>query len=113
MLITAAAGGMGLLLVQLARAAGARVVGAARGKRKLDLLGELGATPVDYSEPDWAERARAVTGGAGPDVVLDGAGGALGRAAFEITAAADGSPGTVRPPAGSRRSTRPRASREA
>ncbi len=85
-LITAAAGGMGLLLVQLARTAGARVVGAARGKRKLDLLEELGAIPVDYSEPDWAERARAVTGGAGPDVVLDGAGGALGRAAFEITA---------------------------
>jgi NADPH2:quinone reductase len=86
-LVVAAAGGMGVLLLQLAHAAGAQVIGAARGKRKLDLATELGAdVVVDYSEPDWAERVLEATGGAGPDVVFDGAGGEIGRAAFEVTA---------------------------
>ncbi|QKW32826.1 zinc-binding dehydrogenase [Actinomadura sp. NAK00032] len=86
-LVEAAAGGVGSLLVQLARAAGARVVGAARGARKLDLIRELGAeAAVDYSEPDWTERVLKATGGAGPDVVFDGVGGGIGRAAFEVTA---------------------------
>ncbi len=86
-LVLAVGGGLGILLVQLAHAAGARVIGAARGKRKLDLARELGAAAVvDYSEPDWAERVREATGGVGPDVVFDGAGGQIGRAAFEITA---------------------------
>jgi NADPH:quinone reductase len=86
-LVTAAGGGLGILLVQLARAAGARVVAAARGKQKLDLARELGAeVVVDYSAPDWAEQVREETGGTGPDMVFDGAGGEVGRAAFEITA---------------------------
>jgi NADPH:quinone reductase len=86
-LVLAAAGGLGILLVQLAHAAGARVIGAARGKPKLDLARELGADAVvDYSEPGWTEQARQVTGGKGPDVVLDGVGGHIGWAAFEVTA---------------------------
>ncbi|MET7328175.1 zinc-binding dehydrogenase [Nonomuraea sp. NPDC005650] len=86
-LVEAAAGGVGSLLVQLARTAGARVVGAARGSRKLDLARELGAEAVvDYSEPAWTERVLEATGGAGPDVVFDGVGGEIGRAAFEATA---------------------------
>jgi NADPH:quinone reductase len=86
-LVTAAAGGMGLLLVQLAHEAGARVIGAARGDRKLDLVQEQGAdVVVDYSEPGWTSRVREATGGAGADVVFDGAGGEIGRAAFEVTA---------------------------
>ena len=86
-LVEAAAGGVGSLLVQLARAAGARVLGAARGTRKLDLIRELGAdAAVDYSEPTWTKRVLEVTGGAGPDVVFDGVGGQIGRAAFEVTA---------------------------
>ncbi|MGK8525177.1 zinc-binding dehydrogenase [Nocardia asteroides] len=88
-LITAAGGGLGVLLIQLARAAGANVVAAARGATKLQLAERLGATAVvDYSTPDWAAKARAATGGEGAHVVLDGAGGALGAAA--LTAAADG-----------------------
>lgn len=86
-LVEAAAGGVGSLLVQLARSAGARVVGAARGARKLDLLRELGAdVAVDYSEPSWTKRVLEATDGAGPDVVFDGVGGQIGRAAFEVTA---------------------------
>jgi NADPH2:quinone reductase len=86
-LVTAAGGGLGILLVQLAHAAGARVVGAARGKRKLDLVREQGADEVvDYSEDGWAERVRELTGGRGVDVVFDGAGGQIGPTALEVTA---------------------------
>lgn len=77
-LITAAGGSLGTLLVPLAKAAGCEVIGAARGKHKLDFVREWGAdTVVDYSEPEWASHLVDV------DVVLDGAGGELGGAAFE------------------------------
>lgn len=85
-LVEAAAGCVGTLLVRLARAAGARVIGAARGDRKLDLVRRLGAHAVDYSEPDWTDRVLEATGGAGPTVVFDGVGGPIGRAALAITA---------------------------
>ena len=86
-LVLAAGGGLGILLVQLVHAAGARVIAAARGRRKLGVVRTLAAdVVVDYSEPDWPERVREATGGTGPDVVFDGAGGELGRTAFEITA---------------------------
>ncbi|MFL6074758.1 MAG: zinc-binding dehydrogenase [Mycobacteriales bacterium] len=86
-LVTAAGGGAGTLLVQLAHAAGAHVVAAARGERKLELLRELGAeVAVDYTTPGWAERVREATGGAGPAVVFDGAGTEVGARAFGVTA---------------------------
>ncbi|MER6809644.1 zinc-binding dehydrogenase [Spirillospora sp. NPDC000708] len=84
-LVEAAAGGLGSLLVQLALSAGARVVGAARGEAKLALVRELGAEAVDYSAPGWAKQAVDATG-AGFDVVFDGVGGEIGRAAFGATA---------------------------
>ena len=77
-LVEAAAGGVGSLLVQLARSAGARVVAAAGGDRKLDLARRLGAgIAVDYTRPAWTDRLPGV------DVVFDGVGGAIGLAAFE------------------------------
>lgn len=86
-LVEAAAGGVGSLLVQLARAAGAKVVGAARGQRKLEAVRALGAdVAVDYSEPGWTEQVLRATGGTGPDLVFDGVGGEIGRAALEVTA---------------------------
>lgn len=86
-LVTAAGGGLGILLVQLVHAAGARVIAAARGKEKLDLARELGAeVVVDYSEPGWPERVREASGGTGADVVFDGVGGQIGGDAFGITA---------------------------
>jgi NADPH2:quinone reductase len=112
-LIEAAGGGVGSLLVQLARSAGARIVGAARGKRKLDLARKLGADAVvDYSEPDWTKQVLDATGGTGPDVVFDGVGGEIGRAAFEIVGrggrfsmhgAASGEPTVVDPAEAHRR----------
>ncbi|MFD4191205.1 zinc-binding dehydrogenase [Amycolatopsis thermoflava] len=68
-LVEAAAGGAGSLLVQLARAAAARVVGAAGGSRKLDLARELGAeVVVGYTQPGWNEEVLHATGGSGADV---------------------------------------------
>ncbi|MFI7049614.1 zinc-binding dehydrogenase [Streptosporangium sandarakinum] len=87
-LVTAAAGGAGSLLVQLAIDAGARVVAAASSDAKLALARELGAeATVDYTRPDWIEWVREVTGG-GAALVYDGAGGPLGTAA--LNALADG-----------------------
>ncbi|MBB5079007.1 zinc-binding dehydrogenase [Nonomuraea endophytica] len=77
-LVEAAAGGVGSLLVQLAVAAGARVIGAAGGARKGELVAALGAEFVDYTRPGWA-------GGLGEvDTVFDGVGGAIGAAAAGI-----------------------------
>jgi NADPH2:quinone reductase len=78
-LVEAAAGGVGSLLVQLAKARGARVIAAAGGARKVALARELGAdVAVDYREPDWADRAESV------DVVFDGVGGDIARSAFGL-----------------------------
>jgi NADPH:quinone reductase len=86
-LVLGAAGGLGLLLVQIARASGARVIGAARGTAKLDVIRQHGAdAAVDYTEPDWTTQVTAAAGG-GPDVVFDGVGGPLGEAAFGVLAA--------------------------
>ncbi len=86
-LVLAAAGGAASLVVQLARLAGARVIGAASSPEKRELARALGAVEtVDYSAPDWHDRVREITGGAGVDVVVDGAGGALGASAFSLVA---------------------------
>lgn len=86
-LVAAAAGGAGSLVLQLARDAGARVIAAARGERKLALARELGAEhTVDYSEDGWQDRVREAAGGDGVDLAFDGAGGELGRAAFRTVA---------------------------
>ncbi|QNE22543.1 zinc-binding dehydrogenase [Kribbella qitaiheensis] len=80
-LITAAAGGMGLLLIQIAHQAGAHVVAAARGQAKLDLAKAQGADVViDYTTPGWEKLVLDAT--LGVDVVFEGAGGKLGAAAF-------------------------------
>jgi len=82
-LVEAAAGGVGTLLVQLARNAGTRVVGLARGERKLEIIQELGAdVAVDYGDGDWPRRVRDAVGGV--DVVFDGVGGDIGRTAFGL-----------------------------
>jgi NADPH:quinone reductase-like Zn-dependent oxidoreductase/nucleoside-diphosphate-sugar epimerase len=81
-LVEAAGGGVGSLLVQLARAAGARVIGAASSAAKRELATSLGAElTVDYTDPAWTDQVRAATGGDGLDVVFDGVGGELGAAA--------------------------------
>ena len=82
-LVEAAAGGVGSLLVQLAKRAGARVVALAGGPRKLAAARDLGADlAVDYREPGWGEAVRREAGLV--DVVFDGVGGDAGRDAFAL-----------------------------
>jgi NADPH:quinone reductase len=85
-LVTAAAGRVGSLLVQRAKAAGCVVVGTA-GPGKLAAVTAFGADhAVDHTAADWPARVRELTGGA--DVVLDAVGGDIGTGA--VHAAADG-----------------------
>ena len=81
-LVEAAGGGVGSLLVQLAKRAGATVIAAAGSARKLKLARSLGAdAAVDYESPDWGEAVRREVGGDGVDVVFDSVGGVIGRGA--------------------------------
>jgi NADPH2:quinone reductase len=78
-LVEAAAGGVGSLLVQLAVAAGATVIAAASGSggRKLAVARDLGASAtVDYTTPGWASTLPPV------DLAYDGVGGSIGAASL-------------------------------
>ncbi len=79
-LIHAAAGGMGLLLVQLAKHIGARVIGTAGSTEKAKLAREAGADDVIlYNEQDFESETRRFTNGKGVHVVYDG----VGKTTFE------------------------------
>ena len=79
-LVLGAGGGIGLAAVDVARAAGARVVAAASTEAKRDAAHAAGAeVTVDYT--DLKDRVREVTGG-GADVVVDPVGGPLAEAAL-------------------------------
>ncbi|MEV6621086.1 quinone oxidoreductase [Amycolatopsis sp. NPDC051106] len=74
-LVHAAAGGVGLLLVQLAKARGARVIGTVSTEEKEKLAREAGADEViRYDRDDFAKLTRELTDGNGVDVVYDGVG---------------------------------------
>jgi len=82
-LVEAAGGGVGTLLVQIARRSGTRVVALASQPRKLALARDLGAdVTVDYSQDGWERQVRALAGEV--DVVFDGVGGDIGLAAFGL-----------------------------
>ncbi|GAA0461179.1 NADP-dependent oxidoreductase [Paractinoplanes deccanensis] len=75
-LIQAAAGGVGLAAVQLAKAAGATVIGTASSDDKLARLAEYGLDhAINYRNEDVVERVRQITGGRGVDLVVDSVGG--------------------------------------
>lgn len=74
-LIHAAAGGTGSILVQWAKSLGATVIGTAGSPDKVKLAKKHGCDHViDYSKEDFAERVKAITKGAKCDVVYDGVG---------------------------------------
>ena len=78
-LVHAAAGGVGLLLIQMAKRAGARVIGTVSTAEKARLAREAGADEVViYTEQDFLEEVRRLTGGAGVQVVYD----SVGRTTF-------------------------------
>jgi NADPH:quinone reductase len=79
-LIHAAAGGVGLLLCQIAKARGARVIGTVSTEEKAALAAEAGADHVVlYTRQDFVSEARRLTGGRGVAVVYD----SVGQSTFE------------------------------
>jgi len=76
-LVHAAAGGVGLLLVQLARAQGGRVLGLTSSAAKARAVEQAGAEAVVLYDQDWVKEARAQGGGAGMDGVYDSVGTTL------------------------------------
>lgn len=87
-LVHAAAGGVGLLLCQMAHALGAHVIGTVSTAAKAELARGAGVRDVIlYTERDFVEEVRRITGGRGADVVYD----SVGAATF------DGSMRSLRP----------------
>ncbi|MFE1438283.1 zinc-binding dehydrogenase [Streptomyces sp. NPDC058739] len=83
--VPAAAGGIGTLLVQYARHAGATVVGLAGGPGKTARVAANGADlAVDYRDPQWPAEVRARLGGRTATVVFDGVGGDVAREAVAL-----------------------------
>jgi NADPH2:quinone reductase len=79
-LVHAAAGGVGLLLTQMAKHAGATVIATTSTSQKADLARQAGADEVIlYTETKFADEVKRVTKGQGLDVVYDG----VGKATFE------------------------------
>ena len=79
-LVHAAAGGVGLLLVQIAKRRGARVIGTVSTPEKAELARKSGADDVIlYGEQDFEAETRRLTGGLGVQVVYD----SVGRTTFE------------------------------
>jgi NADPH:quinone reductase len=77
-LVTGAAGGVGLACVEVARLLGARVIGVVGAAAKAAVVRNHGAEEViDYSREDVRERVKDLTGGEGLDVCVDNVGGTL------------------------------------
>ena len=71
-LVHGASGGVGLAATQIARAAGLTVIGTAGSDRGKAAVLEAGANYVlDHTEKDYLEEAKTLTGGRGPDVILE------------------------------------------
>jgi len=72
LLVTAAAGGVGIVAVQIAKALGAKVIAAGGSQEKLDISKRCGADyTVDYTKPGWQKEVLKITGGKGVDVIFD------------------------------------------
>jgi NADPH2:quinone reductase len=86
-LVLGAAGGVGTAAIQIAKAAGAKVIAAASSDDKLALCKTLGADEViNYSTQNLRDELKTLTGGKGPDVVYDPVGGDFTEAAFRSIA---------------------------
>lgn len=85
--VLGAAGGVGVAAIQVARALGARVIGAASSSAKRELVLRAGASDaIDSSAADWREQLRTITEGRGVDIVIDPVGGEFSEKAFRSLA---------------------------
>jgi len=105
--VHSAAGGVGIAAVQIAKAAGAKVIGTVSRDDKIDLVQKFGAERViNYEREDFAAEAMKITDGRGVDLILD----AVGKPTFEkglrclaplghliVYGRAGGAPGPVNP----------------
>lgn len=106
-MINAAGGGVGSLLVQLAKMAGAKVIACASNTEKLQLAMKLGADEtVNYTVSAWSETVKKLNGGKGVDVVFEMVGGEVYNESLKslatgghliIYGAASGVQGSVHP----------------
>ncbi|MDE2456528.1 MAG: NADPH:quinone oxidoreductase family protein [Burkholderiales bacterium] len=86
-LVLGAAGGVGTAALQIAKAAGARVIAGASSDDKCAFCRELGAdATINYSSANVREALKELTAGRGPDVVYDPVGGALAEPVFRSIA---------------------------
>ena len=86
-LILGAAGGVGTAAIQIAKAAGARVIAAASSDDKCALCQQIGAdATINYSRENLREALKTLTEGKGPDVIYDPVGGELAEPAFRSIA---------------------------
>ena len=86
-LVLGAAGGVGTAAIQIAKAAGARVIAAASTDEKCALCKAQGADiTINYSQGDLREAIKAATDGKGPDVIYDPVGGDFAEPAFRSIA---------------------------
>ena len=86
-LVLGAAGGVGSAAIQIAKAAGARVIAAASTDEKCSFCKQLGADEtINYSRGQLREELKALTQGKGPDVVYDPVGGDLAEPVFRSIA---------------------------
>ena len=86
-LVHAAAGGVGTLLVQIAKLRGANVIGTASNEEKLQKVVALGAAhAINYTEVDWTDQVLQATGDKGADVIIEMVGGEIGRSNFNVLA---------------------------
>lgn len=84
-LVTGIGGGVSLFALQIAKARGARVVVTSGSDAKLARAKQLGADGgTNYKTSDWGKEVVALTGGHGPDVVIDSVGGETFGKAIEI-----------------------------
>ena len=83
-LVHAGAGGVGRLLSQMAKRAGARVIATAGTPAKAEIAAAAGADEViNYTDSDFLEEVRRLTDGAGVEVVYDGVGAATYERSFD------------------------------
>jgi NADPH2:quinone reductase len=86
-LVLGAAGGVGTAAIQIAKAAGARVIAAASTDEKCALCQRIGAdATINYSKDNLREQIKALTDGKGPDVIYDPVGGDFAEPAFRSIA---------------------------
>jgi NADPH2:quinone reductase len=86
-LVHSAAGAVGLMAMQVARDAGAHVVGLCGGESKREWLRGFGFDKVvDYSREGWPARAAALSPGSAFDVILDGNGGPQAQHNYTLVA---------------------------